>query len=132
MPKTPEHMIAVRPNRQLTPEEREYFRRAGEEEESDPEVLADAERCWARDCRVPLAHLRSEGVFDIIAAVAALKEAREAKGMTLDEVSAASGIGVETLAAAEAGENKAPSPRTLQRYAKALGLRFVTELVLAE
>lgn len=129
MPQMSDANVVRRSPRALTPEEADYFRRAAEEEESDPEAVADLERCWQRDCRVPLAQLSSAGVLRLPEIVAALKSARDSRGMTLETVSAASGIGIDVLAAVESGEDEAPSPRTLQRYAAAVGLRIVTGLV---
>lgn len=128
-----EQQRTVARRRPPTPEEQERFRNAYEEEvAADPEILAEAERVWSESCRVPLAHLRSAGVLDVRAIVAELKTKREAAGMTLDAVAAASGIGTQTLVAVESGEIAASSPRTLQKYAAALGLRLVTELLPVE
>src|SRR6202035_3025793 len=52
-----------------------------------------------------------------------LKEAREAAGVTLAELSARSGLAVETLSRLETGALTNPTWKTLGVYAAALGLR---------
>ena len=51
------------------------------------------------------------------------KEAREAAGVTLAELSARSGLAVETLSRLETGALTNPTWKTLGVYAAALGLR---------
>lgn len=52
-----------------------------------------------------------------------LKEAREAAGVTLAELSARSGLAVESLSRLETGAQTNPTWKTLGMYAAALGLR---------
>jgi ribosome-binding protein aMBF1 (putative translation factor) len=52
-----------------------------------------------------------------------LKEAREAAGLTLAEVSARSGLAVESLSRLETGALTNPTWKTLGMYAAAVGLR---------
>ncbi len=52
-----------------------------------------------------------------------LKEAREAAGVTLAELSARSGLAVETLSRLETGALTNPTWKTLGVYAAALGLQ---------
>jgi ribosome-binding protein aMBF1 (putative translation factor) len=52
-----------------------------------------------------------------------LKEARESAGVTLAELSARSGLAVETLSRLETGGLTNPTWKTLGVYAAALGLR---------
>src|SRR5262245_36611229 len=52
-----------------------------------------------------------------------LKEAREATGMTLAELSARTGMAVESLSRLETGANTNPTWKTLGLYAAAVGLR---------
>jgi ribosome-binding protein aMBF1 (putative translation factor) len=52
-----------------------------------------------------------------------LKDAREAAGVTLAELSARSGLAVETLSRLETGALTNPTWKTLGVYAAALGLR---------
>src|ERR1700723_674016 len=52
-----------------------------------------------------------------------LKEAREAAGMTLADVSARSGLAIESLSRLETGAQTNPTWKTLGAYAAAIGLR---------
>ena len=52
-----------------------------------------------------------------------LREAREAAGVTLTEISTRSGLAVETLSRLETGALTNPTWKTLGVYAAALGLR---------
>jgi DNA-binding XRE family transcriptional regulator len=52
-----------------------------------------------------------------------LKEAREAAGLTLADVSARTGMAVESLSRLETGAQTNPTWKTLAAYAKALGRR---------
>jgi ribosome-binding protein aMBF1 (putative translation factor) len=52
-----------------------------------------------------------------------LKEAREAAGMTLADVSARTGMAVESLSRLETGAQTNPTWKTLGQYAAALGRR---------
>ena len=73
--------------------------------------------------------LRKTGVFDLSATIAALKASREAQGLTLADVSAASGMSVPALSSLETGRNDNPTLRTLQRYASAIGRRLVIGVI---
>lgn len=94
-----------------------------------PEIEAAARTAAEMHDAHVLRHLRKTGVFDLSAAVAALKAAREAEGMTLVQVSEATGMSVPTLSALENGRTDNPTLRTLQRYAAAVGRRLVVGLV---
>jgi DNA-binding XRE family transcriptional regulator len=63
-----------------------------------------------------------------------LKEAREAAGLTLADVSARTGMAVESLSRLETGAQTNPTWKTLGAYAKALGRRpqLVLEAAAAE
>jgi DNA-binding XRE family transcriptional regulator len=63
-----------------------------------------------------------------------LKEAREAAGLTLAEVSSRSGIAVESLSRLETGAQTNPTWKTLGAYAAAVGRRpcLSAEAVVAE
>ena len=50
-----------------------------------------------------------------------LKEAREANGLTLADISARTGMAVESLSRLETGAQTNPTWRTLGLYAKAVG-----------
>lgn len=58
------------------------------------------------------------------AAIAKLKEAREAAGLTLTELSKRSGITIETLSRLETGAAMNPTWKTLGDYAHAIGCRL--------
>jgi DNA-binding XRE family transcriptional regulator len=64
--------------------------------------------------------------------VEGLKQAREAAGLTLADVSARCGIDQPALSRLENGHNKNPTLDTLWRYAAAVGQRLVltTEVIL--
>lgn len=64
----------------------------------------------------------------IAEAVAALKKAREAAGLSLTDVADRCGIDRAALSRIENGQHKNPTVSTLQRYARALGLRWVWSL----
>jgi DNA-binding phage protein len=58
-----------------------------------------------------------------------LRQARQARGLSLSEVSRRSGIDLASLSRLEAGKNPNPTFETLSRYAEALGLRLDLSLV---
>lgn len=60
--------------------------------------------------------------------IAQLKAAREDAGVTLAEVSARTGLAVETLSRLETGALTNPTWKTLGTYAAALGLRPILAL----
>jgi ribosome-binding protein aMBF1 (putative translation factor) len=64
----------------------------------------------------------------ILEAVAALKKAREAAGLSLADVAERCGIDRAQLSRIENGQHMNPTVSTLQRYAHALGLRWVWKL----
>jgi ribosome-binding protein aMBF1 (putative translation factor) len=70
--------------------------------------------------------------LSILEAVAALKKAREAAGLSLSDVAERSGIDRAQLSRIENGQHMNPTVSTLQRYAHALGLRWVWKLELEE
>jgi DNA-binding phage protein len=57
-----------------------------------------------------------------------LRQARQARGLSLSEVSRRSGIDLASLSRLEAGKNPNPTFETLSRYAEALGLRLELSL----
>jgi ribosome-binding protein aMBF1 (putative translation factor) len=61
-----------------------------------------------------------------------LKEAREAAGLTLADVSARTGMAVESLSRLETGAQTNPAWRTLSLYAAALGRRPSLEPEVAD
>jgi transcriptional regulator with XRE-family HTH domain len=58
----------------------------------------------------------------VLKATAAVRRAREAKGLSLAEVSRRSGLPLPTLSRLEAGKNLRPTFETLARYAAGVGL----------
>ena len=70
--------------------------------------------------------------LEILEAVAALKKAREAAGLSLADVAERCGIDKAQLSRIENGQHMNPTVSTLQRYAHALGLRWVWSLQRVE
>lgn len=66
--------------------------------------------------------------LSIVEAVTALKKAREAAGLSLTDVAERCGIDRAQLSRIESGQHLNPTIATLQRYARALGLRWVWSL----
>jgi len=61
-------------------------------------------------------------VAALLAATAAVRRAREAKGLSLTEVSRRSGLPLPALSRLESGKNARPAFETLARYASGVGL----------
>ncbi|MGC1274119.1 MAG: helix-turn-helix transcriptional regulator [Planctomycetaceae bacterium] len=113
-----------------TPEERARYAAAyAEEEAAMAENSRLANRHFDQFERSMIDTLRKTGVFDLSATIAALKASREAQGLTLADVSAASGMSVPALSSLETGRNDNPTLRTLQRYAAAIGRRLVIGVI---
>jgi ribosome-binding protein aMBF1 (putative translation factor) len=70
--------------------------------------------------------------LSLLEAVAALKKAREAAGFSLTDVAERCGIDRAALSRIENGQHRNPTVATLQRYARALGLRWVWSLQKVE
>jgi hypothetical protein len=66
--------------------------------------------------------------FSLRQAVAALKGAREAAGLSLAEIEARSGVDKGALCRLETGQSVNPTINTLIRYAQALGKRWAWRL----
>lgn len=66
--------------------------------------------------------------LSFVEAVTALKKAREAAGLSLTDVAERCGIDRAQLSRIESGQHLNPTIATLQRYARALGLRWVWSL----
>jgi DNA-binding XRE family transcriptional regulator len=69
-----------------------------------------------------------QAVFELVAALAALKQTREAAGLSLADVAARSGIDKAALSRLENGVSDNPTVLTLMRYAAALGKRLTWSL----
>ena len=101
---------------------------AGEIEAEMPELVRKSRTARDRSERTANNYIKTAGGIDLAAVVPALKAAREDAGLTLAEVSEASGITVPTLSKLETGLHGNPTVRTLRRYAEALGKKLVVKL----
>src|SRR5262245_59830500 len=103
---------------------------------SVPAKALDAARKRAAETRQQLAHkpghelLTAEELEDaapfylaLRGYIQQLKDAREAAGLTLEDVSAKSGIAAESLSRLETGAHTNPTWKTLGAYAAAVGCR---------
>jgi ribosome-binding protein aMBF1 (putative translation factor) len=103
-------------NRQLTPEEAAKYRAVREQvAEELPDLIArHHERTASRD---QLQELLQQ-----------LKAAREAKGLSLADLTALTGMDRSALSELETGQRANPTIETLARYAEAVGKRLVVSL----
>jgi DNA-binding Xre family transcriptional regulator len=67
----------------------------------------------------------------LLQGVIELKRARQARGLSLSEISRRSGLDLASLSRLERGKNPNPTFETLSRYAEALDLRLDLSLVPA-
>jgi DNA-binding XRE family transcriptional regulator len=67
---------------------------------------------------------RQSDILELLELLAGLREARSRAGLTLDQVSALSGIDKAALSRLENGKSLNPTFETLSRYASALGERL--------
>ena len=101
----------------FTPEQREQMREAARTFRDEGSTRAEMETSGRDSAPMPL------GAFlDALFAVAELKKAREAMGLSLTDVSERSGIDRATLCKIENGKGN-PTIQTIGRYAAALGKR---------
>jgi predicted transcriptional regulator len=108
---------AKRIHRELTPEERQRWNRAGKEAENQKEeILAKGRHIKAARNRVHVA---------VREAMKALKRERQAQGLSLSDVEKRSGIGRAALSRLENETELNPTVVTLTRYAEALGKEVV-------
>ena len=108
---------AKRIHRELTPEEKQRWKRAGKEAESQKgEILAKGRRIKAARKRVNAA---------VREAMKALKRERQAQGLSLSDVEKRTGIGRAALSRLENETELNPTVVTLTRYAEALGKEVV-------
>ena len=101
----------------MTPEERENYQRAVAEENA-----AKDENIAAAKLLVPLVKERCKDAVEIIAK---LRQAREAKGISLSDLEARTGILKSALSRLENSQAPNPTLGYLQRYAEAIGYRLV-------
>ena len=112
-------MSADRPNRgrKLTPEEAAKYRAVREQiKEELPDLIA---RHAAR----------TKAGAELETVVQELKSTREAKGLSLADVTDLTGMDSSALSKLETGQRTNPTIETLSRYAEAVGKRLVVSLV---
>ena len=103
-------------NRRLTPEEAAKYKAIREQvAEELPDLIARHDERMA-----VLDHLR-----DLLVE---LKAAREAKGLSLADVTERTGMDRSALSKLETGQRPNPTMETLARYAEAVGKRLVVSL----
>jgi ribosome-binding protein aMBF1 (putative translation factor) len=73
--------------------------------------------------------IRQSEYWELMQAAAALKQAREAAGMTLRELAEKMSMDVGALSRLENGVNGNPTIETLFRYANSLGKQIVVQVV---
>lgn len=109
-------MKRITQNRRLTAEESAKYRRArqGISEELPELVRRHQERAAALD--------------DVQVLVRQLKAAREAKGLSLSDMTQRTGMDRSALSKLETGQRPNPTVETLVRYAEAVGKHLVVKL----
>lgn len=112
-------MKRIMRDRRLTPEEAAKYREVRKQvAEELPELIQrHQERAAALD--------QLEGVLD------QLKAARQAKGLSLSDLTKLTGMDRSALSKLETGQRSNPTVETLVRYAEAVGKRLVVELAEA-
>lgn len=109
-------MKRITRNRQLTPEEAAKYRAIREQvAEELPDLIARHQDRMAN--RDQLRELLQQ-----------LKAAREAKGLSLADLTALTGLDRSALSKLETGQRANPTIETLTRYAEAVGKRLVVSL----
>ncbi|HEV3003140.1 MAG TPA: helix-turn-helix transcriptional regulator [Pirellulales bacterium] len=73
-------------------------------------------------------HERTAGLDDLEAVLRELKTAREARGLSLADVTRLTGMDRSTLSKLETGQRPNPTIESLARYAEAVGKRLVVSL----
>ena len=103
-------------DRRLTPEEAAKYRQVREQVEQElPELVARH-------------HRRDEILESLEALFPKLKAAREAKGLSLSELTEITGMDRSAISKLESGQRTNPTLQTLVRYAEAVGKQLVVEL----
>src|ERR1700736_4139899 len=109
-------MKRITRNRRLTPEEAAKYKAIREQvAEELPDLIA---------CH----HERMAIVDQLQELVKQLKAAREAKGLTLSDLTERTGMDRSALSKLETGQRSNPTIGTLIRYAEAVGKRLVVSL----
>jgi ribosome-binding protein aMBF1 (putative translation factor) len=109
-------MRRITRNRLLTPDEAELYRRIRRQiaEEKDELLARHRERQAALD--------------DLAEVVKQLKAAREQQGLSLADLTKATGMDPSALSKLETGRRPNPTVETLVRYARAVGKRLVVSV----
>lgn len=109
-------MKRITRNRRLTPEEAAKYKAIREQ------VAAELPELVARH------HERMATLDQLQKLLIQLKEAREAKGLSLADLTDLTGMDRSALSKLETGQRANPTVDTLVRYAEAVGKRLVVEL----
>jgi DNA-binding XRE family transcriptional regulator len=100
-------------DRKLTPEEAAKYKAVREQIDQElPELVAR--------------HQERMAILDSL--LAQLKAAREAKGLSLTDMTELTGMDASALSKLETGQRPNPTMETLVRYAEAVGKRLVVSL----
>ncbi|HXG12932.1 MAG TPA: helix-turn-helix domain-containing protein [Gemmataceae bacterium] len=107
-------------NRRLTPEEAAKYREVREQVEQElPDLIARH-------------HQRMAALDQLDELIKQLKAAREARGLSLSDLSQLTGMDRSALSKLETGQRPNPTVETLVRYAEAVGKRLVVSLADAD
>ena len=110
-------MKRITRNRRLTPEEAEKYRKVrGQVDEELPDLIARHES-------------RTATLDQLQEVLQQFKAAREAKGLSLADLSELTGMDRSALSKLETGRRPNPTVDTLVRYANAVGKRLLVSLV---
>jgi DNA-binding Xre family transcriptional regulator len=109
-------MKRITRNRQLTPEEAAKYKAVREQ------VTAELPDLVARH------HQRLAALDELRELLDLLKAAREAKGLSLSDLTEITGMDRSALSKLETGQRANPTVETLVRYAEAVGKRLVVSL----
>jgi DNA-binding phage protein len=109
-------MRRITRDRKLTPEEAAEYRKVREQVDAElPELIARH-------------HDRTEALEALESLLPQLKAAREAKGLSLSDVTRLTGMDRSALSRLETGQRENPTIDTLIRFAEAVGKRLVFTL----
>jgi DNA-binding XRE family transcriptional regulator len=110
-------MKRISRDRRLTPEEAAKYKAIREQVAEELPELIDRH------------HERMAALDQVQALFGQLKAAREAKGLSLADLTELTGMDRSALSKLEAGHRPNPTIETLARYAEAVGKRLVVSLV---
>jgi DNA-binding XRE family transcriptional regulator len=110
-------MKRITRDRRLTAEEAARYKAVREQ------VTAELPELIARH------HQRMASLDELTQLLAQLKAAREAKGLSLADLTELTGMDRSALSKLESGQRANPTVETLVRYAEAVGKRLVVSLV---